>query len=85
MTAKTKKPVKEFRVYELNTLTGLRTPARKPRQKARSPREAVARVLYARYRFHSLASLAKEGIYLFAEEVEEKAPVTPPVQGEFEF
>ncbi len=63
-----RRPSREFDVYEMNSRTGLRVPAKKPTQWATSSKEAVSRVLYTRYPFQSLASLARKGILLVAEE-----------------
>lgn len=83
MAERRRRPSREFDVYEMDSRTGLRVPAKKPTQWAVSSREAISRVLHARYPFQSLASLARKGVLLVAEE----RPPAParPAQEEFRF
>lgn len=91
---------REFYVYELDSRTGKKVPAKKPVQWAVSPDQAISRVRYAAYPGLSYRDLARKGVILVAEEKNENFPVPkesalpqprpqtsvkPPVQTTFQF
>lgn len=76
MAERRRRPSREFDVYEMDSRTGLRVPAKKPTQWAVSSKEAISRVRYAAYPGLSYRDLARKGVILVAEE--ENPPAKSP-------